>query len=123
MFYDGKPVLRMKTCWQCKNMGDTKGQKAGFPERCQCQITKRWGKLERGYYCDKFEYRQWHNAKSPDGILIKNRLNKDYRTKKQWENAGRKIKNDAIGLEMYASKHNLTTKYKYYLIEETEEMK
>lgn len=115
-------ILRGFTCWQCKNMGETKGKSIGSPSKCQCNITKHWGSLERGYYCEKFEYKQWHNAVAPDGVLIKNRQSGDFRTEKQWEDAGRKIKPDAKGIEMYASRHNMKKAYKYYLIDETEEI-
>lgn len=117
-----RDILRGFTCWQCKNMGFTEGKKQNSPEKCQCLKTKRWGKLERGYYCKNFVYKQWHNTTAPDGALIKNRQNEDYRTERQWELAGRKLKNNAVGVEMYASRHNMTTKYKYYLVDETEEI-
>ena len=115
-------ILRGFTCWQCKNMGKTEGKRLGSPSKCQCQITRRMGSFERGYYCKKFEYKQWHNAVAPDGVLIKNRQSGDFRTEKQWEDAGRKIKPDAKGMEMYASRHNMKKTYKYYWIDETEEI-
>ena len=94
-----------------------------MPEKNLCEITKHWGSLKRGMYCEKFECKQSPDdyETADDGTLIKNRQGKDYRTEKQWELVGRGIKPDAVGVEMYASRHN-RTKYKYYLIEETEEI-
>lgn len=122
MEWEERPILRSMTCWQCKHLKDVKGERVGFPEKSLCDITRHWGLLQRGNYCEHFEYRQWHNAVAEDGTPIKNRQGKDYRTERQWENVGRRIKPDAVGAEMYANRHNMTTKYKYYLIEDTEEI-
>ena len=112
-------MLRSLSCWQCNHMGQISDLKNNRPYKCLCQLTKRKGKLDRGYYCERFEYRQWHNAIAPDGTPIKNRQPLDYRTEKQWEDCGRQVVNPTAGVEMYATKSNLKTKYKYYLIEDT----
>lgn len=114
-------IKRSMTCWQCKHLDKTKGIHPSKPEKSFCGITRRWGNLVRGKYCDKFEYKQWHNRFAPDGVEIKNRQPLDYRTKKQWMESGRKLKDGAIGKEMYSTRNNMKIKYRYYLIEETEE--
>ena len=117
-------IKRSMTCWQCKHLADIKdrnGLHGVSPEKSLCEITHRWGNLERGRYCDKFEYRQWNNSVADDGIEIKNRQPLDYRTEKQWLECGRILRPGAVGKEMYASRHNMKKKYRYYLIEETEE--
>ena len=113
--------IRNLSCWQCQHMGITENNKNNRPEKCLCQITKKWGKLERSYYCNKFEYRQWHNEIAPDGIPIKNRQPLDYRTEKQWEECGRKVIDQAAGVEMHATKSSSKI-FKYYLIENTKEV-
>lgn len=112
--------IRNNTCWQCQHMVTTE-EKNYRPEKCLCKITKRWGKLERGYYCEKYEYRQWHNAVAADGIPIKNRQPLDYRTEKQWEDSGRQVIDHAAGVEMHATKSSSKT-FIYYLIENTKEI-
>ena len=112
-------MIRSLTCWQCKNMGETDSYK---PKRCKCQINDKWIALEYGRDCKKFEYRQWHNEKAPDGVPIKNRQPLDYRTEKQWEECGRKVIDPAAGVDMYATRHNMKTKFRYYLIEDTIEL-
>ncbi|MEE3440142.1 hypothetical protein [Ruminococcus sp.] len=115
---------RSMTCWQCKHLADTKdrnGLHGNSPVKSLCEITHRWGGLERGRTCDKFEYKQWHNSVADDGTEIKNRQPLDYRTENQWLESGRRLKQGAVGKEMYASRHNMKKKYRYYLIEETEE--
>lgn len=99
---------RSMTCWQCKHLADTKGIDSLHE-----------GSLKRGRDCDRFEYRQWHNSVAEDGTEIKNRQPLDYRTESQWLASGRRLKKGAVGKEMYASRHNMKKKYRYYLIEET----
>lgn len=115
-------MIRHLTCWQCRHLGETKSEGISNrdPIKNLCEITHRWGSLERGYDCKYFEYRQWHKRVADDGIEIKNRQPLDYRTEKQWLECGRKIKKGAVGKEMYASRHNMKRTYRYYLIEETE---
>lgn len=125
MYYRDIEKLRSMTCWQCIHMKDTKdanGNHSNKPTSCLCEVTKRWGKLTRGNYCERFEYRQWHNSTADDGIPIKNRQPLDYRTERQWLDCRRKLKAGAIGKEMYASRNNMKNTYTYYLIDETEEI-
>ena len=125
MYWQDKTPLRTATCFQCQHLADTQdkdGHHGQKPYKSLCEVTKRWGKLARGKYCDKFEYRQWHNATADDGTPIRNRQPEDYRTKRQWEEVGRKIKDGASGTEMYATRNNMKTKYTYYLPDETEEI-
>lgn len=117
-------MYRSMTCWQCKNLADTKdknGKYGNRPEKSLCKLTHRWGRLDRGRTCDKFDYKQWHNSVADDGIEIKNRQPLDYRTENQWLECGRRLKQGAVGKEMYACRNNMKRKYRYYLMEETEE--
>ena len=53
-----------------------------------------------------------------DGIPIKNRQPLDYRTEKQWEDAGRKVIDQSAGVEMHPTRRSRKTCI-YYLIENT----
>lgn len=85
----------------------------------KCKITKRMGKLSRGYYCQHFEYMQRSGELGDDGIPIKNRQPLDYRTERQWESEGRRIREGETGVIMHSSRLSLKV-YEYYLIEQTE---
>lgn len=124
MEYWNEKTLRGFTCWQCKHCAktsDLNGKPTRKPQKSLCALTKRWGSLNRGRCCERFEYFQWNKSVADDGLEIKNRQPLDYRTEKQWLACGRRLKPSAVGKEMHASRHNMKTVFRYYLIEETEE--
>lgn len=110
---------RGHSCWSCKHCGVSEIGSQGKPKRVKCEITKRMGKLSRGYYCQHFEYRQRPKELGDDGIPIKNRQPLDYRTERQWESEGRRIREGETGVIMHSSRLSLKV-YEYYLIEQTE---
>lgn len=110
------------SCYSCVHCIDTKSNKPGYPTHNYCEVTKRWGKLQRGHYCNNFEYMQRPNAVGTDGIPIKNKQPLDYRTANQWQEVNRQIKDNAIGVLMHSNSHSLKV-YRYYLIDETEPLK
>lgn len=112
---------RGHSCWSCEHCGKAERGSMGRPKRAKCDITKRMGKLSRGYYCQRFEYKQREKALGDDGLPIKNRQPLDYRTAKQWESEGRKIKSGETGVLMHSSRLSMKV-YEYYLIEQTEVM-
>ena len=73
----------------------------------KCEITKRMGKLSRGYYCQHFEYMQRSGELGDDGIPIKNRQPLEYRTERQWESGGRRISEGETGGSRHASGRSL----------------
>ena len=111
---------RTNSCWQCvyciKGDGDCI---TGRHKKRLCQITQRWGSLKNGQYCLRYEYRQLSNIFADDGVPVRNRLPEDYRTRKQWEEVGRKVKSTAHGIVMHANRHSKRT-YVYFLEEDTE---
>lgn len=113
--------LRSATCYCCEHRRETKGKRPGYPEKCFCNYTKRWGKLERGHYCKNYNFISPGKEIADDGIIIKNRQPLDYRTETQWLEHGRIIKPGAKGKIMHATRHNLKT-YVYFLEEQTEIM-
>lgn len=92
---------------------------SGRHKKRLCGLTKRWGDMAKGRYCKRYEYRQLSGTIAEDGIPVRNRVPDDYRTRKQWEAAGRKLKESAVGVEMHANRHSGKT-YMYYLVEDTE---
>lgn len=112
-----KPILRMHTCRSCVFQGKTDNPYRH--KKCYCEKTKRVGNLTRGYYCEKFKFRQLNKFLGDDGIPVKNRMSEDYRTANQWTEVGRTIKTDAIGVLMHSNRTSLKV-YTYYLIEQTE---
>lgn len=112
-------ILRKLSCWSCLHCGKQTGGVQGKPDKVYCDVTKRSGSLQRGYYCTKFEYRQLDKPIADDGIMIKNRQPLDYRTKSQWAEVGRTVRSDAEGTVMHPSRQSMKT-YTYYLKEDTE---
>ena len=110
---------RGHSCWSCQHCGESERGSQGRPKRVKCEITKRMGKLSRGYYCQHFEYMQRSGELGDDGIPIKNRQPLDYRTERQWESEGRRIREGETGVIMHSSRLSLKV-YEYYLIEQTE---
>lgn len=112
---------RGHTCWSCRHCGRAEKGSMGRPVRVECVITKRMGKLSRGYNCKRFEYNQRSKVQADDGIMVKNRQPLDYRTERQWLQEGRRILSGEVGVMMHASRLSMKV-YEYFLIEQTEVM-
>lgn len=112
-------MLRSLTCWSCEPCGEAERGSEGRPRRVRCRITKRMGRLSRGYYCQRFEYKQRSKETGDDGIPVKVLQLLDYRTRKQWEAEGRRIKEGEVGRMMHASRMSLKV-FEYFLIDQTE---
>lgn len=119
---DDRPFLRQESCWRCAYgySGETDGPVPGKIERVRCDITHRMGSIWRALYCKHFTPR-WKPELyyGADGIPIRNKTSLDYRTERQWNDAGRRLKNDAVGLDMHATIMGKIT-FRYYLVDETE---
>ena len=59
---------RSHTCWSCLHCGEAESGSLGKPKRAKCTITKRFGKLSRGYDCKHFEYKQRTKELGADGL-------------------------------------------------------
>ena len=116
---DHRPLLRLASCWRCRNCDDLDDAIVRKTTKGHCIATKRWGSLERACYCTK-----WNPKDPPDlrhkknGKPIRNRTSLDYRTENQWWEVGRAVKEDAEGVEMYCTGLGDKT-FWYYLIEDT----
>ena len=114
-----KLILRKLTCRSC--IHSSQPDNPYRHKKCFCNKTKRTGNLVRGYYCEKFEFRQLAKPVGDDGVPVKNRFPQDYRTANQWNEVGRKIINGEVGIEMHPNRTTLRV-YTYFLIEQTEKI-
>lgn len=112
-----KEFLRQSTCNQCIH-GTAKGINY---KKSHCEITKREGNAERACYCAKFVSRLDGSSSlvSPQGFPYRSRQIEDYRTRRQWEEAGYKVKIGEEGHKMHSSMNSSKT-FVYYLPEEVE---
>lgn len=113
---------RGHSCWSCVHCGEAEKGSLGKVRRVKCTVTKRMGSLSRGHDCKHYIYQQRTKEIGDDGILIKNRQPLDYRTAKQWEQDGRRVKDGEAGVLMHPSRMSFKV-YEYYLIGQTEVMK
>lgn len=115
-----KEFLRQSTCNQCKH-----GHAVGVNYyRARCDITKREGNASRACYCKHFDSRLQcsSDAVSEQGFKYRSKQIEDYRTEKQWLDAGFVPKKESTGCEMHASMMSSKT-YIYYLPEDVEPIK
>lgn len=66
----GRVVLRKVKCWRCKFRGEYRWS---TDKKMYCTKTKRWGSIERAYYCERFEsnsssYDDFSKIKEPNDI-------------------------------------------------------
>lgn len=121
---DGSPI-RSVTCNHCSHKYDSETKPNGIPTTCRCRITGRKGSVERGKYCLQFVNRlsETETQIEFNGFKVRSKQVEDYRTKNQWEKAGYRVKQNAIGTEMYpvmlAAQRN-GRRYTYYLPNEVE---
>lgn len=97
---------RSHTCWSCLHCGEAESGSLGKPKRAKCTITKRFGKLSRGYDCKHFEYKQRTKELGADGLP---------------ENSGRRVKAGETGVLMHSSRLSMRV-YEYFLIDQTDFM-
>ena len=112
--------LRQSTCNQCSH-----GRPVGIDYRITyCEKTKRKGKASRACYCEKFERRLKESCDrvSDLGFKYRSKQVEDYRTRRQWEDAGYKVKDGIQGHEMHAVSGSSKT-FIYFLPDEVEPMK
>lgn len=113
----GDIFLRQTTCNQCLH-GMAKGVNYN---RTYCRKTKREGNATRACYCEKFESRLKRSGEevSAQGFKYRSKQVEDYRTKRQWEDVGYRVKEGVKGHEMHPSMLSSKT-YIYFLPEEVE---
>lgn len=119
------PPLRSQTCNHCSHQYEKSDiQRYGIFTTCRCGITGRKGSVNRGLYCLQFNNRIHESfTEEYNGFKVRSKQIEDYRTKRQWLDAGYAIKADAVGTEMYAvlsAAENNGKRYIYYLPNEVE---
>lgn len=61
----GRAVLRKCKCWRCNFRGEYRWS---TDKKMYCTKTKRWGSIERAYYCEHFESNSSSYIKEPNDI-------------------------------------------------------
>lgn len=86
--------LRHLQCWHCNHCKDKDGMKgADIFTKALCDINGRWGSMTRAFFCLDFEdERKQSDTTEYHGYRIKNRQVEDWRTRRQWEDAGFYVK-------------------------------
>ena len=81
-----RTFLRQSSCHQCLH-GHPRGRDYS---NAYCDKTKREGKASRACYCDNFDRRlkESSDAVSEMGFMYRSKRVEDYRTRRQWEDAG-----------------------------------
>lgn len=116
----GEKFLRQSTCNQCSH-----GRAAPFDYgTAYCKKTGRKGKASRACYCEMFERRLKESSDevSDLGFKYRSKQVEDYRTRRQWEDAGYQVKDGIQGHEMHARMGDRKT-FVYFLPDEVEPAK
>ena len=117
-------ILRRLPCYHCVNCIDKKDMKNGVFTKRKCSLTNRWGHMNKSYTCTMFENISKSSSTTMyNGFLVSKDQIEDYRTEKQWNESGYKVKDGSTGYEMYASRwsaRNDGKRYVYYLPEQVE---
>lgn len=117
-------ILRRLPCYHCIHCVESKDMRRGSFAKRKCGLTQRWGSMKKAFYCTKFENkRKQSSAAEVNGYRIRKDQVEDYRTANQWAEAGYRVRSDAQGAEMYASRvaamHD-GPRYTYYLPDQVE---
>ena len=112
-------MLRIIPCYHCVHCVEEKDMKRGRFTKRKCDLTNRWGSMNKAYFCNKFEDRRSESSTYEyNGHRVRKDQIEDYRTERQWAEVGYCVKEDAVGYEMYATRmagmHNGPT-FIYYL--------
>lgn len=123
----GEEILRQLPCYHCTHCIDSKDMKRGVFAQRKCDLTNRWGSMQKAFYCTKFENRQKQSSSEEiNGYRIRKDQIEDYRTANQWAEAGYMVRDGEEGTEMYASRMAAMRDgpvYTYYLPEQVEKRK
>lgn len=106
-------------CFKCKHSTSERKDEAF------CDLYEEWGSVKRAFTCENFSLSlHIDKDKRINGLLIRNNQTDDYRTEKQWNKAGFKVKDGENGTKMYssikASKFSKDNYSIYYLPEQVE---
>lgn len=115
-------ILRNLPCYHCVHCMGCDGMKRGVFTKRKCELTNRWGSMNKAFYCTKFENRrQESSVETVNGFRIRKDQIEDYRTANQWAENGYRVKAGEAGVEMYANRMaamNNGKTFRYYLPEQ-----
>ncbi len=86
--------LRHLQCWHCNHCRDKEAMSGGDSfSKSLCGIDGKWGSMTRAFFCQDFENESLQSeTREYHGYRIKNRQVEDWRTRRQWEDAGFYVK-------------------------------
>lgn len=97
--------IRQLPCYHCVHCIECKDMIRGRFTKRKCDLTKRWGRMDKACYCTKFEDKRKESSPALfNGYRVRKDQIEDYRTTNQWASAGYVIRDGAVGTEMYASR-------------------
>lgn len=115
-------TLRQLPCYHCTHCIGSKDMKRNVFTKRLCDLTNRWGSMNKAFYCTKFENVLTESSDyEVNGYRIKKDQIEDYRTENQWVMAGYQVRTGCKGTKMYATRMaamNNEPLYVYYLPKE-----
>lgn len=115
-------TLRQLPCYHCTHCIGSKDMKRNVFTKRLCDLTNRWGSMNKAFYCTKFENVLTESSDyEVNGYRIKKDQIEDYRTENQWVMAGYQVRTGCKGTKMYATRMaamNNGPLYVYYLPKE-----
>ena len=115
-------VLRQLLCYHCAHCVESRDMRRGRFLKRKCALTNRWGSMEKAFFCRRFENRRDTSSdQEVNGYRIRKDQVEDYRTEKQWLDAGFRVKPGAEGTKMHATRMAAAYEeraYEYYLPEQ-----
>ena len=98
-------ILRTLPCYHCIHCMAVDNMVRGSFQKRKCELTKKWGRMDKAYYCKSFENRKLTSADSEiHGYRVRKDQIEDYRTERQWNDSGYSVREGEKGRLMYASR-------------------
>lgn len=112
-------MINTLPCFKCKHSTSERKNEVF------CDFYEEWKNIKESKDCNIFELSSHIDMdKRINGLLIRNNQTDDYRTEKQWNKAGFRVKDGENGTKMYssikASKFSKDNYSIYYLPEQVE---
>ena len=98
-------MLRTLPCYHCIHCVDKDDMVRGRFQKRKCDLTNRWGRMNKANYCNCFENMQKKSSETEiNGYRVRKDQLEDYRTECQWNDSGYIVKEGEKGKVMYASR-------------------
>ena len=117
-------MLRTLPCYHCIHCVDSDDMVGGRFQKRKCDLTNRWGRMDKANYCNYFENMQKESSDTEiNGYRVRKDQIEDYRTERQWNNSGYIVKEGEKGKLMYASRFSAMKRgrvFEYFLPDQVE---